>query len=50
MFDFHSVQICSGLFAIFRSDTKNYAMFDPGFCGEYALFDANREAKLRRNL
>ena len=23
----------SGLFAIFRADTKNCAMFDPGFCG-----------------
>ena len=27
------VLICSGLFAIFRADTKNCAMFDPGFCG-----------------
>ena len=31
------VQICFGLFAIFRSDTKNYAIFDPDFCGELVI-------------
>ena len=32
-----SVRIFFGLFAIRRSDTTNDAMFDPDFCGAFAL-------------
>ena len=31
------VKTCFGLFAILRSDTQNYAIFDPDFCGVWAL-------------
>ena len=31
------MKTCFGLFAILRSDTQNDAMFDPDFCGVWAL-------------
>ena len=32
-----SVRICFGLFAIRRTGTTNYAMFDPDFCGVWSF-------------
>ena len=36
-FSFYIVQICIGLFAIRRSDTTNYAMFDPDGARSFLL-------------